>query len=205
MGNILITEVNMVSSNSDSLERNEKQKEYIDYLETHIHNVKVAYEKYFVPLLYIDHIDNLTKVSQEEFKNAIIEAKNNIEIHDASKYDDEEFNGYRLHFHATKSEKEDPNYEKIEKEMYYFSAWPHHYKNNPHHPLYWVNQETKEIKDMDLVYIIEMLCDWYSFNIKFGSSTKDWYSSDEAKDEKEEMSARTKEIVEEILFEIIRV
>lgn len=35
-------------------------------------------------------------------------------------------------------------------------AIDHHYANNPHHPEYWENG----IKDMSLVDIVEMLCDW---------------------------------------------
>lgn len=35
-------------------------------------------------------------------------------------------------------------------------ALEHHYENNPHHPEYWIHG----VRDMSLLYLIEMLCDW---------------------------------------------
>lgn len=185
--------INMISDSSDSLEKNQKQEEYIDYIETHREKVQAAYEKYFIPLLEQEF--ELNSCSVEEFKQAIQEAANNISTHDESKYMDIEFEPYRLRFYPTEEENEilKSGDAKIQQGMNFEAAWEHHYKNNPHHPKYWV-QEDGSIRDMDLKYIIEMICDWMSF----GDDIRDWYHY-KAKDEKNSMSARTKEIVEEII------
>ena len=71
-------------------------------------------------------------------------------------------------------------------------AWEHHYKNNPHHPKYWIKDDGT-ILDMEIRYIIEMLCDWLSF----GEDIRVWYQT--ADQEKSEMSSKTKAIVEELM------
>lgn len=178
---------------SNSIERNEKQTEYINYIESHRERVKAAYEKYFVPL--IDKELDLQSCSNEEFQEALKSAINNINSHDDSKYSDIEFEPYRVRFYPTTEEKEllkNSDYLNQQQENF-LEAWTHHYKNNPHHPKYWI-KEDGTIIDMELVYIIEMICDWASF----GDDTVDWYQN-KAIDEKKAMSVRTKEIVEELL------
>ena len=189
--------INVIDS-SNSLEKNQKQEEYIDYIETHRENVKAAYEKYFLPLL--DQEFELKSCSVEEFKEAIQSASNNISIHDESKYMDIEFEPYRLRFYPTEEENEylKSGDAKIQQQQDFETAWTHHYKNNPHHPKYWV-QDDGNIKDMELVYIIEMLCDWLSF----GDDIRVWYQN-KAKDEKNAMSIRTKEITEELMYIILK-
>ena len=189
--------INMIDS-SNSLEKNQKQEEYIDYIESHRERVKEAYEKYFLPLL--DQEFELKSCSVEEFKEAIQNASNNITVHDETKYMDIEFEPYRLRFYQTEEEKLALQSQDmiIQQQQDFETAWEHHYKNNPHHPKYWV-QDDGSIRDMDLVYIIEMLCDWLSF----GDDIKVWYQN-KAKDEKNAMSIRTKEIVEELMDIIVK-
>jgi len=50
--------------------------------------------------------------------------------------------------------------------------------------------------------IIEMLCDWEAMSLKFGTSTLKWYEND-AKDEKAALSPKTKEIVEDLLYNVL--
>jgi hypothetical protein len=183
----------IISNTSNSIERNINQNKYTDYIKTHKKRVKIAYEKYFLPLL--DKELDLQSCSTEEFKEAIKSAINNINTHDESKYTDIEFEPYRVRFYPTTEEKEllkNPDYFNQQQENFLI-AWEHHYKNNPHHPKYWV-KEDGTIINMELVYIIEMICDWASF----GDDTLSWYQN-KAIDEKKAMSARTKEIVEELL------
>lgn len=183
----------IISNTSNSVERNINQNKYTDYIEAHKERVKIAYEKYFLPLL--DKELDLQSCSTEEFKEAIKSAINNINIHDESKYTDIEFEPYRVRFYPTTEEKEllkNPDYFNQQQENF-LTAWEHHYKNNPHHPKYWV-KEDGTIIDMELVYIIEMICDWASF----GDDILNWYQN-KAIDEKKAMSARTKEIAEELL------
>lgn len=193
MGSILEGNFITTIDSSNSIERNINQNKYTDYIEAHKERVKIAYEKYFLPLL--DKELDLQSCSTEEFKEAIKSAINNINIHDDSKYSDIEFEPYRVRFYPTTEEKEllkNSDYLNQQQENF-LTAWTHHYKNNPHHPKYWI-KEDGTIIDMELVYIIEMICDWASF----GDDTAAWYQN-KAIDEKKAMSTHTKEIVEELL------
>ena len=185
--------VNMISDSSNSLEKNQKQEEYIDYIETHRENVQKAYEKYFIPL--IDQDIDLKSCSNEEFQEGLKEAQNNIGFHDESKYSDIEFEPYRLRFYPTEEENIalQSADARQQQQVDFEAAWYHHYTNNPHHPKYWV-QEDGSIKDMDIKYIIEMLCDWLSF----GDDIRVWYAN-KADSEKKAMSVRTREITEELM------
>jgi hypothetical protein len=194
MGIILEGNFLDIEDSSDSLERNQKEEEYIDYIESHRERVKESYETYFLPLMNQEL--ELNSCSNEEFQLAIHQAATNIAIHDESKYSDEEFTPYRIRFYPTEKEKvalENSEISALQDENF-AEAWKHHYSNNPHHPKYWIDEKTGIIKDMELKYIIEMLCDWLSF----GDDIRVWYMK-HAEREKKEMSIRTKEIVEELM------
>ena len=186
--------VNMLSDSSNSLEKNQKQEEYIDYIEGHRERVRTSYEKYFLPLLDKEDLE-LTTCSVEDFKRAIEESPSNIESPDESKYSDIEFEPYRIRFYPTEEETkalEDADTFQQQQEDF-VAAWTHHFKNNPHHPEYWVQDDGTSI-DMDLRYIIEMLCDWLSF----GDDIRVWYQN-KGQSVKKAMSIRTKEIAEELM------
>jgi hypothetical protein len=123
------------------------------------------------------------------------EAQNNIGFHDESKYSDIEFEPYRLRFYPTEEENIalQSADARQQQQIDFETAWHHHYTNNPHHPKYWV-QEDGSIKDMDIKYIIEMLCDWLSF----GDDIRVWYAN-KADSERKAMSVRTREITEELM------
>lgn len=184
----------------ESIEKNKKQQEYLDYINNHINAVKQAFNEFFLPLLGKDHICD--KLSDEIFKDAIRKAQVNIEEHDASKFGDEEFDGYREKYYPTSKEKSDPEFESKAKERSEV-AWVHHYTNNAHHPKYWHDNESGIISDMSLEYIIEMICDWKSFSVvNPNDDVHEWYNT-KAVHEKEDMSDKTKEIAEYILFNFI--
>lgn len=198
MSSIYYEEAIIFDDKSDALERNNKEQEYLEYIKNHVDKVNKAYYNVFVPMIEkIGKEINFKSIFNEEFINAINDAKENIEIHDQSKYDDEEFRYYRIRFYPTTKEKvelEKSENFKAMQDDFKDKAWRHHYKSNPHHSKYWVDEVTGVISDMYLKYIIEMICDWMSF----GDDIKVWYSN-KAKDEKASMSTRTKEIVDEIL------
>ena len=56
---------------------------------------------------------------------------------------------------------------------------------------------------MSLRAIIEMLCDWEAMALAFNSDTIEWYESDDSKDERSAMSTKTKQIVEELLYQVL--
>ena len=199
MGTILDKFDNLTITDHESLEKNKKQLEYVDYIVEHISNVQKAYQIFFIPLLDKEIVSDI--LSEYEFKSAILNCKNSIEEHDSSKFEEEEFEAYRLKFYPTTYEHSlDDNYQRWVEESF-DDAWKHHYMNNKHHPLHWVDPNTNVASDMDLESIIEMICDWEAMSMKFNSDTIDWYNK--ADNEKSQMSDNTKRIVEEILFNIV--
>ena len=172
----------------------EKEKEYLNYIEEHIGNVKLAYQTFLVPLLSNEISCNT--VSESTLKEAIKLAEQRIQIHDESKYSDEEFKPYRVHHHPTRIELQLDEDTKNENERLYEKAWEHHYRNNDHHPQYW-KKEDGSMEDMSLDAIVEMICDWEAMGIKFKSNTIEWWNK--AEKEKSFMTDKTKEIVDEIL------
>lgn len=192
MGVILEGNFISVANSSNSLEKNQKEEEYIEYIEKHRQGVMDAYEKYFRPLMG-QELD-LKTCSNDKFQEALELCVNNISEHDMSKYSDIEFQPYRLKWYPTVDEELALKNSDIFNQMRadYDEAWKHHVKNNPHHPGYWI-QDDGSILTMELRYIIEMLCDWLSF----GEDIRTWYLS--AGREKSEMSPKTKEIVEELM------
>jgi anaerobic selenocysteine-containing dehydrogenase len=197
----VILEETIYNDMTDSMERNKKQQEYYDYIVDHIANVHKAYELYFIPLLSRKHISDI--ISDEEFRDAIISAKEDIDKHDASKFGEDEFDPYRERFYPTREEQinDDNDYETFIHDRFE-QAWIHHYTNNNHHPMYWVNKETGEIRDMTLRAIVHMICDWEAMSMAMGTNTIDWFQN-KADKEKEAMSPNTLKLVNEILLHII--
>lgn len=151
---------------------------YNNYLNEHITNVHRAFKWIRTNIgVYSDLID--------------------IPNHDESKFDREEYIAYDDYFYGTKT--------KEVKEKFNF-AWLHHIHNNPHHWQYWVlvNDDPEEgtiALDIPYRYVIEMICDWWSFSWSNGDLYEifDWYDK-----HKEHMilSKNTRELVEEILNSI---
>ncbi len=131
-----------------------------------------------------------------------------IEEHDLSKYEFKEYEAYDNFFYGP--EEKTPEVEKA-----FNKAWLHHIHANPHHWQHWVLFEDDggvvplEMQDE---YILEMLCDWWSFSwIRYLSSDPadlgllygifDWY--DENK-EHQTMHPVTRDKVERLLGAIRR-
>lgn len=157
-----------------------------------------AYNKY----LY-DHISNVMKGYEwiKEHTPELLEGTTpNLEAelinHDASKYDDIEYDAYNEYFYGDKKTPE------IE---YNFDvAWNHHQKNNPHHWQYWVvlkDSGGMVPLDMDYESIIHMICDWWSFSWKSGNLHEifDWYKKNKAN---QTMSDKTRDVLEQTLEHI---
>ena len=197
MGQVL-NEISVIYSAEDSLERNKQELVYLDYIKDHINNVHKAYEMYMLPLLELDVIP-CTLISTEELKQAIENNRERIDHHDDSKFGEEEFDGYRAHFHPTEAEKLDDDLQAKVAERFENECWVHHYTVNDHHPEHWVDKETQIAKDMTLDAIIEMLCDWEAMSMKF-EDIMTWY---ETKGNKKQYSENTKRIVEDLLYNVL--
>lgn len=206
MGTI-ISESTTVITSDESLAKNKKEEEYLNYIKDHKDNVVIAFNKYFLSIIKQNkELPESKYYTYDDLYNAIEELeKGRIYDHDMSKYSDEEFEPYRAKYYATEKESSGlTDEEKTELDRKADLAWKHHYENNPHHPKYWLDKETNKPTDMDLISIIEMICDWEAMSMKFDGNTIDWYAND-ADEEKTDMTDRTKSIVEEFLDIIYKI
>ena len=127
-----------------------------------------------------------------------IEIEHIIMNHDASKDEADEYQAYDAYFYGGNR-----SYNVV----YEFNkAFLLHLHRNPHHWQYWVliqddPNHDEVIIDMPLEYIIEMICDWWSFSWISENLMEifDWY--DEHKDYIK-LSTKTRRIVENILDKI---
>lgn len=135
--------------------------EYDNYIAEHIKYVVKAYD--FLLKYLPDLLENKQEISPS------------IYDHDFSKRSKEEYSAYDEYFYGSE--------EKTPKMLQDFNyAWLHHIHDNPHHWQYWVliNDEDDIVAlDMPFEYIIEMICDWWSFSWKSGNINEifDWYYS----------------------------
>lgn len=118
-----------------------------------------------------------------------------IDAHDNSKFCSEEYLPYDRYFYGGNR-----SFEVVNKFNY---AWLHHIHNNPHHWQYWVlihDDEPEEALEMPYWYVIEMICDWWSFSWKDEKPEEifDWY--EQHKDMK--LHKNTRKLVEDILGRI---
>ncbi len=138
--------------------------EYDKYLKEHRKNVTKAF-KWIV--------ENIPEVieNKEDFEKQIC-----LE-HDKSKNQEDEYRAYDKYFYGNKS---------FDVTQEFNKAWLLHIHRNPHHWQHWilVNDDGGEeiLIEMPKIYVIEMICDWWSFSWKKGNLFEifDWY--DERKD-----------------------
>lgn len=115
--------------------------------------------------------------------------------HDASKTDLEEYDAYDAYFYGNNR-----SYSVVQN---FKKAWLRHIHNNPHHWQHWIliNDEPKEgmvVIDMPYIYVVEMICDWWSFSWTKGDLNEifGWY---EDRKDYMKLSANTRRSVEYIL------
>ena len=155
---------------------------YDEYLRDHIANVKKAYD------WLCEHFPDIEKKMTDTY---ILDWS----LHDQSKYSEEEYDAYDKYFYGgNKSSSVVNNFN---------YAWLHHIHNNPHHWQYWVLQnddEPEEILEMPYRYVIEMICDWWSFSFKQKNLNEifDWYE----KHKNMKLHPKTRKVVEDILERI---
>jgi len=156
---------------------------YDEYLTNHKNNVVRAYEwlKTNIP-------DLVTQSTWDKVDYNIKFA------HDASKSSKEEYDAYDKYFYGNRSYAVCKAFDE---------AWLHHIHNNPHHWQHWIliNDDPEEdfkVLDMPLEYIVEMICDWWSFSWNKGNLHEifEWY--DKRKNYMQ-LSEATKKSVELIL------
>ena len=167
-------------------------KEYDLYLEEHKRNVANAFSWMRI---------NLSEIISDEFMEACSDAGVDLEhqitfAHDASKTEQEEYQAYDAYFYG--------NNRSYEVMQWFNFAWLMHIHKNPHHWQHWIlitddpEDGGEIILEMPYNYIIEMICDWWSFSWKTGNLYEifKWY--DEHKDWIK-LHKNTRRAVEDIL------
>ena len=160
--------------------------EYDDYLENHRKSVKQAYD------WIRENLPDIAKRADESGHTGW----HTEYAHDKSKDDPEEYAAYDAYFYGgNKSFKVVEDFNR---------AWLIHIHKNPHHWQYWVLIEDEgKVKalDMPYAYIVEMICDWWSFSWTWGDLHEifNWYEEHE---ERMMLSPMTKGLVEDILRRI---
>ena len=157
-------------------------KQYDEYIEKHVANVKKGFEwlRENLPHLF-------SGVNMDEMSDI-------IRAHDISKYTIEEYDAYDAYFYGKKHTK------KVLED--FDKAWLHHIHHNKHHWQHWilVEDDAKDgmkILDMPYVHVIEMICDWWAFSWMKGELNEifSWY----AEHNNIKFSEKTRAIVERIL------
>lgn len=162
--------------------------QYNDYIKEHKENVAKAYHWMINENILDEYSIDVLQIVQYLCEWS----------HDNSKYSEDEYDAYDKYFYG-----KNKSYEVVNNFNY---AWLHHIHANPHHWQHWVliNDDPDNgeiILDMPDEYIIEMICDWWSFSFKKGDLTEifGWYKE---RSKHIKLSDATREKVENILYKI---
>lgn len=174
---------------------------YNQYLEEHIGNVQKAYNwlKDNLPEILSEdnYIDETAYYGELEEIIANHDSSKYNKVPDAENYYDLacEWDAYNDYFYGEKTP---------EVEIAFNKAWLAHIHANPHHWQHWLLQhddEGLECLDMPYVFILEMICDHWSFSWKNNNLYEilDWYDKHK---EGIKFSDKTKKTYESILSKI---
>ena len=119
-------------------------------------------------------------------------------FHDRSKNENDEYEAYDAYFYGGNRSF------KVVQDFRY--AWLNHIHRNPHHWQHWIlncdeKDEGEIILDMPYNYIVEMICDWWSFCWNSGDLYEifNWYNEHK---NYIKLSDKTRKTVETILSKI---
>ena len=164
-------------------------REYDQYLINHKESVRTAYQwfKRNMPVFVQQSLVGGMKL--EELEHQILVA------HDSSKTMFDEYPAYDRHFYAglpideTKGE--------------FNLAWLRHIHRNPHHWQYWIlaNEDLGDAPALEMPqnYVLEMLCDWWSFSWRNYEPDKIFEWWDRHKD-KMILHQKTRELIHETIW-----
>lgn len=157
----------------------EANKEYFDYVQTHILCVEEAFKRFFNEIY-----ECVTKRDKKHYDYNAFSSRlyRSIEVHDRSKFTEFEFDGYRRYFYPADEDK----VSKKQIDIDFDNAWKHHYLNNQHHPEYWVSNidGVPFINRMSNYAFAEMLCDWIAMSINFQQKLSDWWFDGDGRSDK---------------------
>ena len=143
---------------------------YNNYLKDHIANVDKGF-KWIEKYIGMDAVHDILP----NFNLPVLHARFNWWCHDASKIDIAEYDAYDAYFYGPYGIKNDSGPTEAVKAVKrdFDKAWLRHIHLNPHHWQHWVlveddNNKPKPIEMPDR-YILEMICDWWSFSWRSGN------------------------------------
>lgn len=178
-----------------------KHPKYEEYLTTHIANVQKGYQwlkdnlpeildedNYFEETSYYGELDEIIKNHDRSKYNKIPDAEKYYEL--TCEYD-----AYADYFYGEQTEEVKEAFDK---------AWLAHIHANPHHWQHWMLQNDEDglrLLDMPYVFIIEMICDHWSFSWK-NDDLREIFTWYEQNKNGILFSTKTREIYESILDKV---
>lgn len=135
---------------------------YPQYIKRHTDAVREAF-------YYLKNIGAFSGMPESE----IDKCERLVGKHDHSKYGDDEWDAYNAYFYGADRS--------VEVEENFNRAWLHHIHENKHHWQHWVliEDDSEGMKAIEIpdCYIMEMLCDWFSFSLMNNDITNilTWY------------------------------
>lgn len=168
-------------------------KSYDEYLTQHRMGVKKSFEflEENLPDIFVGRELSPEDINEIKYK------------HDASKDRLDEYIPYDYHWYA----EQEPDIPMPS--IPYEEAWLLHNHRNPHHWQYWIlhadeGDKTDTIFPMPFRYIIEMICDWWSFSWREGNLGEifAWYAEHQ---DGIKIHTETRKIVLDILDQLLEV
>ena len=144
-----------------------QEKKYKAYIDNHKKNVVETWEELKKDKIIYDYI--MAQSQKENIENIESIINKNVQMHDNSKYGEEEWEPYRKRFYSVNEE------EKKSSKKEFSKAWEHHKKTNTHHHEHW--EEINKNNEMPLTDVVEMCCDWISMSKVLGGTALSWYKS----------------------------
>ena len=145
----------------NTLELINKTREYLDYLENHIHNVYKAWD------ILQEKCKDMRFIYDDYVFHSI---DSEVQVHDLSKLSEDEFIQYRKVFFPMEGE---PLYRLHE-------AWDHHKYYNSHHWENWtvLNSKNPYKWEIDCVH---MVIDWMAMGYHFNDTAQSYYEKNKHK------------------------
>lgn len=168
----------------------EQYPEYEQYLKEHCLNVRKAF--YWIRKSCPDILKDADKIDYEW----------NILLHDDTRTVDDEYYAYYDYFYNRDKKGKCKN--KYAEQNFRIAKLAH-YHRNPDHWQHWIlyDKGLAIPLDMPYIYIVEMICNWWSYSWIEGDlwSIFDWYEENR---KKMKLSKRTRDQVEDILEKLAK-
>jgi len=140
------------------IDKIQKFREYLDYIEEHYNNVQKAWK-----LINDTCQQKGFRFIYDDFVWHTIDAE--VKAHDSSKLSENEFTQYRQFFFPTENETKDKGLFK--------KAWEHHKEKNEHHWQTWTNKHSEN--PYSDAFLVMNLVDWVAMGFKFNDTAKGYY------------------------------